>query len=66
MNVSRPPQMALHLLQRTEGSMHEPIERFFRSFGGRQVPYFVLSKAPSSLTPAAISLMRRAKGILKR
>lgn len=49
-----------------EGSMHEPIERFFRSFGGRQVPYFVLSKAPSSLGPAAISLMRRTKGSLKR
>ena len=48
-----------------EGSMHEPIERFFRSFGGRQVPYFVLSKTSYNLLPDAISLLRRAKGQLK-
>ena len=48
-----------------EGSMHEPIERFFRSFGGRQVPYFVLSKTCSGPLPAAISLLRSAKGQLK-
>lgn len=28
-----------------EGSMIEPIEHFFRSFGGEQTPYFVISKA---------------------
>ncbi len=27
-----------------EGSMLEPIERFFRDFGGEQKPYFVISK----------------------
>jgi hypothetical protein len=27
-----------------EGSMIEPIERFFRAFGGQPVPYFALSK----------------------
>lgn len=27
-----------------EGSMLEPIERFFRAFGGKQVPYFHLTK----------------------
>jgi Acetyltransferase (GNAT) domain len=27
-----------------EGSMIEPIERFFRSFGAKQVPYFYISK----------------------
>ena len=48
-----------------EGSMHEPIERFFRSFGGRQIPYFVISKTSSNPLPAAISLLRRAKGQLK-
>jgi hypothetical protein len=48
-----------------EGSMHEPIERFFRSFGGCQVPYFVLSKTSSSPLPAVISLLRRTKGLLK-
>ncbi len=48
-----------------EGSMHEPIERFFRSFGARQVPYFVISKTSSHPLPALISLMRRTKGMLK-
>jgi hypothetical protein len=28
-----------------EGSMIEPIEHFFRGFGGRQTPYFSISKA---------------------
>jgi hypothetical protein len=28
-----------------EGSMIEPIEQFFRSFGGRQVPYFRVTRA---------------------
>jgi hypothetical protein len=28
-----------------EGSMVEPIEHYFRGFGGRQVPYFCISKA---------------------
>jgi Acetyltransferase (GNAT) domain len=27
-----------------EGSIVEPIERFFRAFGGRQIPYFQISK----------------------
>jgi hypothetical protein len=47
-----------------EGSMHEPIERFFRSFGARQVPYFVISKTSRQLLPAFISLLRRTKGLL--
>jgi len=48
-----------------EGSMHEPIERFFRSFGGRQVPYFFISKISSSPLPIVISLLRRTKGLMK-
>ena len=48
-----------------EGSMHEPIERFFRSFGGRQIPYFVLSKVSRHPLPSALSLLRRMKGLLK-
>ena len=32
-----------------EGSMVEPIERAFRSFGGRQVPYFGIEKCDSPL-----------------
>jgi len=32
-----------------EGSMMEPIERFFRSFGARQTPYFEIRKTDSRL-----------------
>lgn len=32
-----------------EGSMVEPIERSFRSFGARQIPYFAIEKCPSVL-----------------
>ena len=32
-----------------EGSMIEPVERFFRSFGALQTPYFQISKTPSKL-----------------
>lgn len=31
------------------GSMAEPIERFFRAFGGKQCPYFSVSKTPSKM-----------------
>jgi hypothetical protein len=34
-----------------EGSMIEPIERFVRSFGGRQVPYFRVEKVQGLLRP---------------
>ena len=34
-----------------EGSMIESIERFFRSFGGRQVPYFRVEKARWPVRP---------------
>ncbi|MNJ31920.1 GNAT family N-acetyltransferase [Pseudomonas wadenswilerensis] len=32
-----------------EGSMLEPVERFFRGFGASQVPYFSITKTPSKL-----------------
>ncbi|XOF34040.1 MAG: GNAT family N-acetyltransferase [Candidatus Electrothrix sp. YB6] len=32
-----------------EGSMIEPIERYFRSFGALQMPYFSISKIPSRI-----------------
>jgi lipid II:glycine glycyltransferase (peptidoglycan interpeptide bridge formation enzyme) len=32
-----------------EGSMIEPIERFFRAFGARQVPYFYVSRCSGSI-----------------
>ena len=32
-----------------EGSMNEPVERFFRAFGAVQTPYFSIKKTPSLL-----------------
>lgn len=32
-----------------EGSMIEPVERFFRSFGAKQIPYFEIRKTDSKL-----------------
>lgn len=40
-----------------EGSMMEPVEQFFRLFGGEQVPYFHLRKTPSRLLRARESLL---------
>lgn len=39
-----------------EGSMLEPVERFFRGFGAVQVPYFSISKTPSRLLKTALFL----------
>ncbi len=36
-----------------EGSMQEPIERFFRAFGARQTPYFRITRTPSRLLQMA-------------
>jgi hypothetical protein len=36
-----------------EGSMIEPIERFFRAFGAEQTPYSAISHTPSKLVRAA-------------
>jgi hypothetical protein len=44
-----------------EGSMIEPVERFFRAFGAKQVPYFSISKTNSRL-----SLLKQAAGLIKR
>lgn len=44
-----------------EGSMLEPVERFFRGFGAIQVPYFSISKTPSRLLSAAL-LLKQLKG----
>lgn len=35
-----------------EGSMIEPVERFFRAFGAEQTPYFAVSRTPSRLLRA--------------
>lgn len=39
-----------------EGSMIEPVERFFRAFGAEQVPYSRVSKTPSRLLATAQAL----------
>ncbi|GAA3706785.1 GNAT family N-acetyltransferase [Oceanisphaera sediminis] len=39
-----------------EGSMIEPIERFFRAFGAQQVPYFSVSRTQSRFLKAALTL----------
>lgn len=39
-----------------EGSMIEPIERFFRAFGAQQKPYFVISKANSAPLKMALDV----------
>ncbi len=44
-----------------EGSMIEPVERFFRAFGAKQVPYFSISKTNSRLP-----LLKQAAGLIKR
>jgi GNAT acetyltransferase-like protein len=50
-----------------EGSMVEPIEHYFRGFGGRQVPYFCVSKAGARAKPAlAAWSARQALGRLAR
>ena len=36
-----------------EGSMIKPIERFFRAFGGEQVPYFEITKINSKFISLA-------------
>jgi len=44
-----------------EGSMVEPIERFFRAFGAKQTPYFLVTKTNSRLMNAA-SCIRQVLG----
>ena len=44
-----------------EGSMIEPVEKFFRAFGAQQTPYFTVSKTPSRILKTAFFL-RSLKG----
>jgi hypothetical protein len=49
-----------------EGSMVEPVARFFRAFGARQVPYFLVTKARPRAKPAlAAWAARQAAGRLR-
>lgn len=45
-----------------EGSMIEPIERYFRSFGAEQVPYHSIASTPSYLLRSAKALNFSFKG----
>jgi hypothetical protein len=45
-----------------EGSMIEPVERFFRAFGAVQMPYFQITKTPSRLLRARQCLVSSFKG----
>ncbi|EGQ9205654.1 GNAT family N-acetyltransferase [Vibrio cholerae] len=45
-----------------EGSMIEPVERFFRAFGAKQTPYFALTHRPSRWLNTAIHLKKALKG----
>lgn len=42
-----------------EGSMIESVERFFRGFGGRQVPYFQITKVNSPLLSLMLCLKEK-------
>lgn len=39
-----------------EGSMIEPVEKFFRAFGALQTPYFAVTKTPSRILKTALFL----------
>lgn len=56
-------QFAASVTQRFdfEGSMLEPVERFFRAFGATQTPYFSIEKTPSRIL-RAVHLLRELKG----
>lgn len=47
-----------------EGSMLEPVERFFRAFGARQTPYLVVSRRSRAarVVAAAADVVRTARG----
>jgi hypothetical protein len=48
-----------------EGSMLEPVEHFVRAFGGRQTPYFAISKSRRRARAALIG-RSIAKGLVRR
>jgi lipid II:glycine glycyltransferase (peptidoglycan interpeptide bridge formation enzyme) len=45
-----------------EGSMIEPIERFFRGFGAVQKPYFTVTHKPSKILNTMLCLKKAIKG----
>lgn len=45
-----------------EGSMIEPVERFFRAFGAKQTPYFALTHRPSRWLNTVLHLKKAIKG----
>ena len=47
-----------------EGSMVEPVERFFRAFGGRQVPYHRVTSINSRFLKAGMFLGKSIRTII--
>ena len=45
-----------------EGSMKEPVERFFRAFGAQQTPYFNVTKTPSRILKTAYFMRSLKEG----
>ncbi|EGQ9631793.1 GNAT family N-acetyltransferase [Vibrio cholerae] len=45
-----------------EGSMIEPVERSFRQFGAKQIPYFALTHRPSCWLNTVLHLKKALKG----
>jgi hypothetical protein len=45
-----------------EGSMIEPIERLFRSFGGVQTPYFRVSRSPNRIVRMGLAMRNALAG----
>jgi hypothetical protein len=48
-----------------EGSMNENIERFFRAFGGRQMPIMNVYKKPSIKLAPKSSLIQKIRSTLR-
>jgi lipid II:glycine glycyltransferase (peptidoglycan interpeptide bridge formation enzyme) len=49
-----------------EGSMIEPIERFFRAFGGKQVPYFHITRAANLAVKVGESALQTLRFIQRK
>ena len=49
-----------------EGSMMEPVERFIRGFGARQVPYHRVWRAPNRYVGAGLGLLAATRALLSK
>jgi hypothetical protein len=49
-----------------EGSMMEPVERFVRGFGAKQIPYHRVWRAPSRLVGVGLALLDAVRALRRR